>query len=129
MGVKGDPHRFDDLFAEFGPIILRRFFGGEGICAGDVMFGMVFGERLYFKTDDQTREAYFQEACEPFTFEKGGKTIVTGWYVLPVRLYDDPQELARWARQALDVATGSQTVTKKRRKRDREMTGANPRGR
>jgi hypothetical protein len=37
-----DPHRFDDLFEPFGPVRLRRFFGGEGIYAGDVMIGMIF---------------------------------------------------------------------------------------
>jgi TfoX/Sxy family transcriptional regulator of competence genes len=43
-----DPHRFDDLFSVFGPIRLRRFFGGEGIVAGDVMIGMVFSDVIYF---------------------------------------------------------------------------------
>jgi TfoX/Sxy family transcriptional regulator of competence genes len=38
--VAGDPHRFDDLFSEFGPVRLRRFFGGEGIRAGDILIGM-----------------------------------------------------------------------------------------
>ncbi len=44
MAGAKDPHRFDDLFAEFGPIRLRRFFGGEGICAGETMIGMVFDD-------------------------------------------------------------------------------------
>ena len=35
--MKSDPHRFDDLFFEFGPITLRRFFGGEGIYSGETM--------------------------------------------------------------------------------------------
>ena len=51
MAAKADPHRFDDLFAAFGSVVLRRFFGGEGVCAGDIMFGMVFDDRIYFKTD------------------------------------------------------------------------------
>ena len=124
MGERRDPHRFDDLFAEFGSITLRRFFGGEGICAGEVMFGMVFGERIYFKTDDRTREAFVAEDCEPFSFEKQstGETIVTGWYAIPERLYDDTDELARWARAALDVATRSETVQKKARRRLKETT-------
>jgi DNA transformation protein len=122
MGERRDPHRFDDLFAEFGSIALRRFFGGESICAGQLMFGMVFGERIFFKTDDQTRKAFLAEACEPFTFEKRGETIVTGWYALPDRLYDDPYEVAAWARVALDVATRSETGRRKVfRKPDRSV--------
>ena len=109
-----DKHRFDDLFAEFGPITLRRFFGGEGICAGDIMIGMVFSDTIYFKTDAETRKAFLSEKSKPFTFRKGGETVVTGWYALPDRLYDDPEELARWARAALDVAVASPAVKKKK---------------
>jgi DNA transformation protein len=126
MGERRDPHRFDDLFTEFGPITLRRFFGGEGICSGDIMFGMIFGERIYFKTDEHSRAAFLAETCEPFTFEKGGETIVTSWYAMPDRLYDDPEELARWAQQALAVAAASETVAKKQRKRARETTARQP---
>ena len=30
VAARADPHRFDDLFQEFGSVTLRRFFGGEG---------------------------------------------------------------------------------------------------
>jgi DNA transformation protein and related proteins len=115
MVERRDPHRFDDLFSAFGAITLRRFFGGEGICSGDIMFGMVFGERIYFKTNDETRKSYLAEGCEPFTFEKNGEVIVTGWYALPERLYDDPDELAEWARSACAVVARSPTAAKKQR--------------
>lgn len=113
-----DPHRFDDLFTEFGPIRLKRFFGGEGIVTGnDVMIGMVFSDVIYFKTDEETRRVFVAEKSKPFSFLKRstGETIVTGWYALPDRLYDDPEELARWARAALAVARNSPTEQKKRK--------------
>jgi DNA transformation protein and related proteins len=118
MPPKSDPRRFDDLFREFGPIRLKRFFGGEGICSGDVMIGMVFGETIYFKTNDETRKAFAAEKTKPFTFKKRstGETVVTGWYALPDRLYDDPEELAAWARAALGVAVSSPTEARKRKK-------------
>ncbi|MBV9991478.1 MAG: TfoX/Sxy family protein [Alphaproteobacteria bacterium] len=97
--------RYDDLFAAFGPIKAKRFFGGEGLYAGAVMIGMVFDDVIYFKTDDETRKAFAAEKSKPFTFEKGGKTVVTTWFAIPDRLYDDPDELAEWARAALDVAS------------------------
>ena len=104
--MAADLHRYDDLFAEFGPIRLRRFFGGEGIYAGDAMIGSVFRDIIYFKTDEDTRKAFLAEKCKPFTFvkHKSGETIVTTWFALPDRLYDDPDELAQWARAALKVA-------------------------
>jgi DNA transformation protein and related proteins len=103
--VAGDPHRFDDLFQEFGPVRLRRFFGGEGIYAGDVMIGAIFRDVIYFKTDDQTRPAFDAEGCKAFTFMKGGEEVVTSWRAIPDRLYDEPDELAVWARAALGMMT------------------------
>ena len=116
--MAADPHRFDDLFSEFGPISLRRFFGGEGICVDEIMIGMIFDERIYFKTDETTRKAFEAEMCKPFSFKKRstGETVVTGWYALPDRLYDDPGELVKWARAALAVASNSETAKKKRTK-------------
>jgi DNA transformation protein len=112
-----DPHRFDDLFAEFGPIRLRRFFGGEGIYADDIMIGMVFNaDTIYFKTDETTRLAFAAEKTKPFTFYKGKELVTTTWFSLPDRLYDDPEELARWARDALAAALAAPSAKKKARK-------------
>ncbi len=109
--------RFDDLFSEFGPIKLRRFFGGEGIVVDDVMIGMVFSDIIYFKTDDETRKGFLAEKSKPFSFLKRstGETIVTTWFALPDRLYDDPEELVQWARAALEVARAAPAEKKKRK--------------
>jgi DNA transformation protein len=114
--VTADPHRFDDLFAEFGPVELRRFFGGEGIYADGTMIGSIFRDVIYFKTDDETRQPFDAENCKPFTFYKGKELVTTTWLAIPDRLYDDPEELARWARAALKVALASPTAKKKARK-------------
>ena len=113
--------RFDDLFAEFGPIAIRRFFGGEGIYAGDIMIGMVFGDLIYLTTDGDTRGAFLAEKCEPFRFTKRstGEIVSTHWYAIPERLYDDREELAQWARTALAVASNSETTRKKSARRAR----------
>jgi len=116
--AKTDPHRFDDLFFEFGAIALRRFFGGEGIYAGSLMIGMVFGDTIYFKTDEKTIKAFRKEGSLPFTIKKRGTEIIeTTWFSLPDRLYDDPEELAHWARDALKVANASPQAILKSRKR------------
>jgi DNA transformation protein len=118
LRVSSDRHRFDDLFLEFGPITLRRFFGGEGIYAGSLMIAMVFADTIYFKTDDKTIGSFRKEGSLPFTFKKrGGEIIETTWFALPERLYDDPEELARWAREALNVAKASPQAVLKARKR------------
>ena len=42
MAAKADPDRFDDLFAPFGKILVRRMFGAEGLFRDGLMFGMVY---------------------------------------------------------------------------------------
>jgi DNA transformation protein and related proteins len=116
--AKPDPHRFDDLFAEFPqPILLRPFFGGEGLYVDDTMFGMVFSDTIYFKTNETTRKLFLVEKRKPFTFKKRstGETVVTSWYAIPDRLYDDPQEFAEWARVAYDAVLASPTTERKRK--------------
>jgi DNA transformation protein len=121
-----DPHRFDDLFSEFGPVTLKRFFGGEGIYAGEIMIGMIFDDIIYFTTTPETRKAFLDERCKPFTFEKRskGEIVETHWYAMPDRLYDEPEELAKWAHIALTVAANSETTKKKQAKRARALTPA-----
>jgi DNA transformation protein len=105
MAPKADLHRFDDLFAPFGRIVLRRMFGGEGLYADSLMFGLVMDDRIYLKTDDGTRGAYVAEQCDAFTHRtKDGKHVSLSYFTIPERLYDDPDELADWARRAHAVA-------------------------
>ena len=116
MAAKGDPDRFNDLFAPFGRIVVRRMFGGEGLFRDGLMFGLVDDVRIYFKTSDESRTAFVAEGCGSFTFHmKRGEAILTSYYALPDRLYDDPDELAEWARAAFAVALQSPTAKKKRR--------------
>jgi DNA transformation protein len=98
--VKRDSRRFDDLFEYFGPISLRRMFGGEGIYAGDQIIGLVVDDRLYLKTTDSNRGDYLAENCKPFTYMRGKKITATSYYAVPERLLDDAEVFAGWVRKA-----------------------------
>ena len=97
-----------DLFAEFGAVHIRRMFGGAGIYAGDVMFGLVSDDLIYLKADAGTVPAFEREKCSQFQYTtKKGKRAVMSYWRLPDRLYDDPVELAQWAKRAIAVARQS----------------------
>ena len=103
-----DANYIRDLFAEFGTVHIRRMFGGAGIYAGDVMFGLVSDDLIYLKADAGTVPAFEREKCAPFQYTtKKGKRAVMSYWRLPDRLYDDPAELAQWAKQAIAVARQS----------------------
>jgi len=86
-------------------------FGGAGLYAGDVMFGLVSDDLIYLKADADTVPAFERENCAPFQYTtKNGKRAVMSYWQLPDRLYDDPVELAQWAARALGVARKSAAV-------------------
>jgi DNA transformation protein len=103
-----DPDTIQELFAVFGAVNVRRMFGGAGLYADGVMFGLVSDGQIYLKADAATAKTFEREGCAPFEYgTKTGKRAVMSYWRLPDRLYDDPDELAEWARTALSVARGS----------------------
>jgi DNA transformation protein len=121
-----DPEHIQELFAAFGPVSVRRMFGGAGIYADGVMFALVAGEAIYLKADPDGTEAFERERCGPFTYAtKDGSRQITSYWQMPDRLYDDPDELAEWARRALAVAREKQAQTGSRRRK--RPSGGNPR--
>ncbi|CAN5307872.1 TfoX/Sxy family protein [soil metagenome] len=94
-----------DLFSEFGPVVLRRMFSGYGIVADGVNFAMALRAGIIFRVDELTIPRYDAEGAKPFQYDTRNKTVVVKSYRhLPERLYDDPEELAVWAREAVEAA-------------------------
>ena len=84
---------------------MRRMFGKTGVFCDGLMLGMVTDNTLYFRVDDDNRDA-FQEAASspPLNYRKKGSTIDLSFWRAPERLFDEPDELVAWARAALAAA-------------------------
>ena len=94
-----------DLFADFGPVTIRRMFSGFGISADGTNFALALRGGLYLRADDQTIPRFEAEGSKPFQYQTRARTVTVGSYwQLPERLYDDPEELTGWARAALAAA-------------------------
>jgi DNA transformation protein len=94
-----------DLFADFGPVTIRRMFSGFGISADGTNFAMALRSGLYFRADEQSIPQYEAEGSKPFSYQTRAKTVtVNSYWELPARLFDDSGELAEWARAALAAA-------------------------
>ena len=94
-----------ELLAPVGPITFRRMFGKKGVFSGGLMLGMVADDALYFRVDAHNRETFKEADGVPtLSYEKGGRTIPLSFWRAPERLLDEPEELATWARSALDAA-------------------------
>ena len=79
-------------------------FGGTGLYSADVFFGIVFSDTLYLKVDAATRAAYVRAGMKPFNPYRNRPTTMQ-YYEVPARVLDDRDELTKWARQAITVAT------------------------
>lgn len=99
------PEDIQELFSVFGAVAVRRMFGGAGIYAEGTMFALLADGVIYLKADEVNTPAFEREELPPFTYAtKGGKRGVMSYRRMPDRLYDDPEELAAWAREALAAA-------------------------
>ncbi len=100
-----DAESIRELFVEFGPIDVRRMFGGAGIFVDGRMIGLVSRDVIYLKADAETIPSFEHEGVAPFSYAtKNGEHKLTSYWRMPDRLYDDPEELARWARAAHGAA-------------------------
>src|SRR5262249_20586606 len=99
-----------DLFAEFGAVDIRRMFSGAGVFADGRMIALIARDVVYFKADAETIPAFEREGLGAFTYAtRNGEHTLTSYWRMPERLYDDPEELARWARAAHAVALRAAT--------------------
>ena len=88
----------------------RRMFGGYGFYQSATFFGILFRDRLYFKTSEATREKYLKQGAGPFLYEKrdkktGAKKTVglKNYYEVPVEILEDRAELSLWACESSQV--------------------------
>ena len=104
-----------DLFADFGPVTIRRMFSGYGISADGVNFALALRAGLYFRADEATIPQFEAEGSKPFQYQTRTKTVtVNSYWQLPARLFDDSEDLSVWARAAL--AAAQRAALKKRPK-------------
>ena len=94
-----------DLFADFGPVTIRKMFSGYGISADGTNFALALRAGLYFRADDLTIPQFEAEGSQPFQYQTRTRTVtVNSYWQLPARLFDDSEGLAEWARAALAAA-------------------------
>ena len=112
-----------DLFSDFGPVTIRPMFSGFGISVDGVTFAMALRAGLHFRADEQTIPQFEAEGSKPFQYRTSTRTVTVGSYwQLPARLFDDPEELADWARAALAAA---QRAAVKKRPKPRKAAAKN----
>jgi DNA transformation protein len=88
----------------------RRMFGGAGLYSDDVFFGLIYKDRLYFKTDDNTRPEYEARGSEPFRPRPTVKVGKMAYYTVPADVLEDPDELVTWAHRSAAAAVAAKAA-------------------
>lgn len=100
-----------------GDVRAKRMFGGYGIYRDDLIFGLVAGDVLYLKTDEQSVGLFLERGLGPFVYMKKGEPTATSYYAAPEEMLDDPEEAERWLRIACEAALRFRNRPGKRRRR------------
>ena len=115
------------MFSAFGPVTVRRMFGGAGIYADGTMFALIADGVIYLKAGEQQcrRRSSAKGSRRSPTRGARASARVMSYRRMPDRLYDDPDELAVWARAALAAALRSAKPRAKRPSRQRRRDQSN----
>ena len=101
----------------FGPAVARRMFGGFGFFLDGVMFGLVGFDKLFFKADEGNRADFEQAGMEPFSYQGRNGPINMSYWRVPDPVFEDAEQLSRWAEKALAAARRTKTANKPRKPR------------
>ncbi len=121
-----------DLFEPFGPVIVKRMFGGAGIYhQGEIIAVIVDGE-VCLKADATSAPEFAAAGSTQWTYEGRNRGTYEGrnrrtyegknrpvkmpYWRLPETALDDPDEMTAWAKLAYAAALRSKMLKKKKKK-------------
>jgi DNA transformation protein and related proteins len=93
-----------ELLSPLGAARSRRMFGGQGIYLDDLFIAVIADDRIYLKTDAQTRPAFEAAGCEPFIYDRAHEKVALGYWSAPAEAVESPAQMQPWARLAIEAA-------------------------
>ena len=94
-----------ELFGAQGSVTARRMFGGHGVYRDGLMFALVSGDVLYFKTDDETRPRFMAAGSQPFSYENKHRGLVaTSYWQAPDDAMESSALMQPWARLGIEAS-------------------------
>ena len=78
-----------DQFRRWGPVEIRRMFGGRGVFRGGTMFALIHDEMLFLRSDDANRAAFAAAGMGPFRYRRRGKLVALAYHQAPPEALED----------------------------------------
>ena len=85
----------------------RRMFSGVGLYSGELFFGLIHDDTLFFKTDESNQAEYATRKMPRFMPPSKRPLGPFGYHQVPADVVEDGEMLVAWARKAVAVALAS----------------------
>jgi DNA transformation protein len=90
---------------KLGPVTAKKMFGGAGLYADGVIFGLIDSQDVfYLKANDSNRADYEERGQTPFNPYGDDRPAVMPYMTVPEDVLEDPDELAAWARKSVSIS-------------------------
>ncbi len=93
-----------------GKLRPRRMFGAVGLYSGELFFGLIDDDTLFFKSDSTNSAEYIERKMPRFMPFPDRPEAVMAYYQVPVDIIEDAESLVAWARKSVAVALRSQAA-------------------
>lgn len=103
-----------DQLGCIGEVAPKRMFGGVGLYFDGLFFGLISGDNLFFKVDDQNRPDYEAAGSKPFQ-PYGEESFSMSYFEVPADVIEDIDQLRKWARAAVSAAERKASSGKRRK--------------
>lgn len=84
-------------------LLPKAMFGGIGLYAGGLFFGLIARDALYLKVDDSNLARFESAGMAPFK-PYADRPMTMSYWEVPVHILEDADELLIWARASIAVA-------------------------
>jgi len=125
-----------DLLSGVGAVQAKRMFGGHGVFARGVMFGLLDDDELFLRVDGESEGRFAAAGCRRWVYP-GNPALPMSYFRPPDEAHEDPETMRPWARLGLEAALRRKAAkdaraaaAAKRREQGREAkAGGKARGR
>ena len=93
-----------------GDLRSRRMFGGVGLYSGELFFGLIDDDTLFFKSDSTNSAEYIARKMPRFMPFPDRPEAVMAYYQVPADIIEDAESLVAWARKSVAVALSSRAA-------------------
>ena len=94
-----------EMFDALGAVTIRRMFGGKGVYHQGLIIAIDLGDGMLLKADAISAPDFEAANARRWSYASpSGRRVQMPYWTVPDEALDDPDQMAKWARVALDAA-------------------------